>query len=280
MNILVLSALVILAALIIPLARGCARRAFFYPDRTMYGSPADQGLAFEDVSFSAEDGARLHAWFIPAVLADSRCGALGTVVHFHGNAQNISAHWEFAGWLASRGFNVFVFDYRGYGKSEGTPSIAGLCSDSRAALEYVRKRRDVDASRLFVFGQSLGGANAIAAVNTANRSGICAMAIEATFYSYSTIAHDKLPGAGWLVGNHYSAARHVGSLAPIPLLFIHGTGDGVIPVNHTKRLYAKASEPKHMILVPGGGHIDAMTPVHGDKYRNELVDFFEKALLS
>lgn len=277
MGLLALLALVFFVMLIVLLAGGFVQRAFFYPDRLTYGSPADQGVAFEEVLFSGEDGVHLHAWFLPAA-ADCRCEARGTVLHFHGNAQNISSHWEYSGWLVTRGFNVFIFDYKGYGKSEGKPSIKGLCADSRAALDYIRTRPDVDASKLLIFGQSLGGTNAIAAVVGSNRSGIRAIAIEATFYSYSSIAHDKLPGAGWLVGDYYSAANNIAKLAPIPLLFIHGTNDGVISVNHTERLYATASEPKRMLLIPGSGHIEAMLPAHGDRYKNELVAFFQEAL--
>jgi fermentation-respiration switch protein FrsA (DUF1100 family) len=204
--------------------------------------------------------------------------AKGTVVHFHGNAQNMSAHWQFMAWLPQRGFNVFVFDYRGYGASQGSPEPKGVFEDSNSALNYVRSRKDVDPERLFVFGQSLGGTNAIAAVGSGNRSGVKAIAIEATFYSYSAIASDKIYGTGSLVDDTYSADRYIGDLTPIPLLLLHGTADPVIPYGHSTRLFEKAREPKAMITIEGGGHTEALTPRFGVKYQEALLDFFDASL--
>jgi fermentation-respiration switch protein FrsA (DUF1100 family) len=222
--------------------------------------------------------ARLTGWLIPAAgLADPRT-AKGTVIHFHGNAQNMSAHWEFVGWLAQRGFNVFLFDYRGYGASSGNPAQKGLYEDSVAAIRHVRSRPDIDPSRLLVFGQSLGGTQALAAVGGGERAGVRAVAIESTFLSYSTIAGEKAGIAGTMVSDDYSAERYIARIAPIPLLLIHGTDDRVIPLSHGERLFALAREPKTFIRVPGGGHIESMTPRFGDTYRDQLVRFFEEAL--
>jgi len=257
---------------------GCAQDMFYYPDHVVYGTPAQAGLAFEELHFRSLDGTELSGWMIPAANAASPRAAKGTVVHFHGNSQNISAHWEFVGWLARRGFNVFVFDYRGYGASAGSPAPRGVYEDSVAALRYVRARPDVDAARLLVFGQSLGGTQAVAAVGAGERAGIRAMAVEATFVSYSSIASEKLSGAGWLMNDDYSAERYISGLAPIPLLLIHGTQDDVIPASHGERLFALAREPKTLIIVPGGRHIESMTARFGDVYRDRLVAFFEAGL--
>lgn len=261
----------------IPLA-ACISSPFYYPTKTVYGTPADEGMRYEPVTFSSDDGTRLSGWFIPASGTVDPRQAKGTVIHFHGNAQNMSAHWSFIAWLPQRGFNVFVFDYRGYGQSDGSPEPRGVFQDSNAALDYVRQRPDVDPTRLLVLGQSLGGTNAIAAVGAGNRDGIKAVAIEATFYSYSTIAHDKFPGAGWLVDDTYSADRHIGRIAPIPFLLLHGTADSVIPFHHAEMLLAKASAPKNLVTIEGGGHIEALTPRFGDTYRDSITRFFEAAL--
>lgn len=255
----------------------CTSSVFYHPDRILYSTPENAGLKFEQMVFTAADGTRLVGWFIPAAdRADPR-EAEGTVIHFHGNAQNISAHWQFVDWLPRRGYNVFTFDYRGYGGSEGQPSPAGLFLDSQGALDYVRHRHDVNPERLLVFAQSLGGANAIAAVGAGNRAGIRAMAVEATFASYSAIASDKMAGTGMLMDDSYSAERYVDKLSPIPLLLIHGTADPVIPDAHSKALLEKAKPPKELILVPGGGHIEATTERYGEKYRDALLAFFRKA---
>ena len=257
---------------------GCAQGLFYQPDRVLYDTPARAGLTYEQVVFPSRDGTRLVGWFIPAAgYADPR-NAKGTVVHFHGNAQNLSAHWRYVEWLPRRGFNLFVFDYRGYGASEGRPEPKGVFEDSSSALDYVRLRRDVDPQRLLVLGQSLGGANAIAAVGAGNRSGVKAVAIEATFFSYSSIASEKLSGAGSLMDDTYSPERFVGALAPTPFLLLHGGADPVIPYSHSERLFERAGEPKRLVRVEGAGHTEALTPRFGTQYQDLLIEFFDTAL--
>ena len=275
---LTLAAAAVLAVGFLLHAGGCADKAFYYPTKTVYGTPAlVAGIAYEDVTFKSADGTRLTGWFMPAQgVADAR-QAKGTVIHFHGNAGNIASHWQLAGWLTARGFNVFVFDYRGYGASEGSPSPEGCFEDSNAALDYVRTRPGVDPARLLVFGQSLGGNHAIAAVGAGNRTGVRALAAESTFFSYPSVANDHIPGLGLLVSDRYSAKNYIAAIAPIPLLLIHGTDDKIVPYAHATRLLAAAGEPKQLITIEGGGHIAAM--VHkDDSYRDALVKFFEDAL--
>jgi uncharacterized protein len=252
---------------------GCVQDAFYHPDRVLYDTPRSAGFAFEPVSFASADGTRLTGWFIPAVGVASPRDAKATVIHFHGNAQNMSAHWTFVRWLPPAGYNVFVFDYRGYGASEGRPDPRGLFDDSRAALDYVRSRADVDPARLVVFGQSLGGTNAIDAVASGDRRGVRAVVIEATFASYSAIANEKIASAGSLVSDDYSAERFVARIAPIPILFIHGTEDPVIPYSHSERLFALAGEPKALWTVPGGGHTEAFGDRFGERYRSLLLHY-------
>ena len=267
------------ALLALPLfLTGCAQSMFYYPDRVRYETPEALGLRYEAVQFQSADGTRLSGWFIPAVNRQSPKEAKGTVVHFHGNAQNMSAHWRFVAWLPKQDFNVFVFDYRGYGQSEGKPGPKGVFEDSNAALDHVRTRADVDPERLFVYGQSLGGTNAIAVVGSGNRAGVKAAAIEATFYSYSAIASEKLPGAGLLVSDAYAASRYIGAISPIPLLLIHGTADPVIPHSHSRRLLDAAREPKRLVEVEGAGHLEPMTERFGTTYQRALVDFFDASL--
>lgn len=261
------------------LLAGCVQSMFYYPDRVRYETPDVLGLRYEPVQFTSADGTRLSGWFLPAADRKNAKEAKGTVVHFHGNAQNMSAHWRFVAWLPKQDYNVFVFDYRGYGESEGTPEPKGVFEDSSAALNHVRSRADVDPERLFVFGQSLGGTNAIAVVGSGNRAGVKAAAIESTFYSYSSIANDKLSSAGLLVSDDYAASKYVAAISPIPLLLIHGTTDAVIPHAHSQRLLAAAREPKRLIEVPDAGHLEPMTALRfGHTYRQALTDFFEASM--
>lgn len=258
----------------------CAQNAFYYPDHKDYGTPAQQGLRYEDVRFASKDGTPLHGWFVPAQcpaessLHPAACPARATVIHFHGNAQNLSAHWAAVRHLPAEGYNVFLFDYRGYGQSGGTPSQQGLFDDGNAALDYVRTRSDVDKEKLLVFGQSLGGTNAIAVVGAGNKAGVRAVAIESTFASYSKIGNDKIPFAGsLLLRNTYAAERYVAQIAPIPVLFLHGTADQVIAPKHSQILYALAGEPKQLVLLEGGTHLG----LDGNaEYVRTLADFFRK----
>ncbi|MCL2296833.1 MAG: alpha/beta hydrolase [Proteobacteria bacterium] len=258
---------------------GCVLdQAFYYPSKNNYGNPGQGGLKYETVRFASRDGTSLSGWFLPATNVTNPRDAKGTVIHVHGNAENVSAHWPFVGWLPSRGYNVFMFDYRGFGHSEGKPNPRGVFEDTQSALDYVRTRPDVDPEKLLVFGQSLGGSNAIAALGAGHRAGIRAVAAEGTFSSYAAIANDKLPGAGLLVNDNYSAHRYIGQLPPIPLLLIHGANDDLVPPRHSERLFALAGEPRRLVLIPGGGHIDAMTERFGHTYQDLLVAFFDEAL--
>ena len=252
---------------------------FYYPDREEYDSPERIGFTFEHVFFNSPDGTLLSGWFIPAVGVTSPREAKGTVIHLHGNAQNMTAHWSFAEFVPPRGYNLFTFDYRGFGDSAPVrPDPKGVFEDSVAALDYLRSRTDIDAEKLFVFGQSLGGMLAIAA-SGASPQGICAVLAEAPFHSYSATVKDKMPGSTLVLEDTYTATAFVAKIAPIPLLLIHGTRDVVVPYSHSVRLLAEAGDPKRLITIEGGDHVDAMVGrVRGQTYQDEMIRFFDRAI--
>jgi uncharacterized protein len=263
--------------------QGCVGQMFYQPDRTVYDSPDRHGLKYEAVIFQSKDGTHLSGWFIPAVGAPR-----GTVIHFHGNAQNMTAHFGFVSWLPAQGFNLFVFDYRGYGTSAGTPDRQGVYEDSLAALDYIAARPDIDHNRLLVLGQSLGGANAIVALGSRPMAGIRAVAIDSAFASYQEIVRDKIanmpllsffgtPLSRLLLDNSLSPDAVIAHIAPTPLLIIHGTSDRVVPYAHGKRLFELAHEPKQFWTIEGGDHTETF-PNPGSPYHQRLVSFFNKAL--
>jgi fermentation-respiration switch protein FrsA (DUF1100 family) len=247
---------------------------FYHPDHQVYTTPDKQGLNYETVTFTSRDGTKLSGWFVPATRP-----AIGTVIHFHGNAQNMSAHFSFVAWLPQEGFNVFVFDYRGYGQSEGSAKRKGIHEDSIAALKYIKSRKDIAQDRLLVFGQSLGGANAIDAVTSAKLNGIRGVAIDSAFYSYRSVAKDKAPGflVDVFIGDDYSPGPVIAKISPIPLLIMHGTADAVVPYTHGKNLFAAAKEPKSLWTIDGAGHTEAIGRF-GATYRPKLVEFFTSCL--
>lgn len=251
---------------------------FYYPDRVDYDSPKRLNLRYEEVFFDSVDKTRLWGWLICTHDAQNPKDAKGTVVHMHGNAQNMTAHWSFAEWVVKRGYNLFTFDYRGYGKSEGAPEPKGIFEDSVSALEYLSSRNDIDTDKLCVFGQSLGGMLAIAAVG-AHPKGVRALLAEAPFYSYSQTIKDKFGNPDAALDDTYTAKSYIEKISPIPLMLIHGTADQVVPYSHSQRLFELAKEPKKFITIDGGTHVDSMVEqVRGRKYQDLMIDFFNKSL--
>ncbi|MCI0749224.1 MAG: alpha/beta hydrolase [Nevskiales bacterium] len=241
---------------------GCTQ-LFFQPDRQTVFHPRDLGLASEDVYLNTPDGLRLHAWWLPAI------GPVrGTVLFLHGNAENISTHIRSVAWLPAQGFNVFLPDYRGYGESQGTATMAGVHTDAETALAYLARQPERNGTPLWVFGQSLGGAVALRTVaQSPYRAAVCAVVVESAFSSPRLIAREKLASLwltwplqwplSFLFSDAYSPLAVVDRISPIPLLLIHGDADPVVPVSHAQRLHAAARDPKTLWIVPDGRHIDA-----------------------
>ncbi len=254
---------------------GCSVNSLFYlPNHVLYQIPI---YPYEDVTFFSKDGTELNGWFIPA-----KGTPWGTVIFFHGNASNISSHYTFVRWLTEKGFNLFLFDYRGYGKSEGCPDRRGIYEDSVSAIEYVQSRKDIDPDKLLILGQSLGGANAISAVGNNHFKGIRAVVIEASFFSYTSIAKDRLRhgscllpsiSADILLNDEFSPGRVVDKISPIPILFIHGTADDVVPFHHSQWLFEKAGNPKQLWMIENGRHVEAFTR-YGKVYQEKVVEFY------
>lgn len=259
---------------------GCAGQ-FFHPMSRHVSLPSDRGLAYEDVWLTAADGTRLHGWFLPA-----RGAARGTVLFLHGNAENISTHIASVDWLPARGYHVLLIDYRGFGASHGTPSVEGALLDVDAAVRWLLARRDVDRRRIAVFGQSLGASLAIDYVaRSEHRPHIRVVIADSAFASYRDIAREKLAAfwltrplqapLSWTVGDRHSPIHSVARLAPIPVLFIHGERDRIIPPHHSRRLYQAAAEPKALWIVPGGRHIDAP---QRPEIRARILEYLEMQL--
>lgn len=254
---------VAVVALLLLLLAGCVERMFFYPDSAQYTRPGQFGLQHEDVSIATADGVRLHAWWLPA-----KGTALGSVLHLHGNAANVGNHLPLVAWLPGAGFNVLMLDYRGFGRSQGKPTLDGVVEDAAAALRHLRSRPGVDGGRLVVLGQSLGGATALRLL-ARDSGGVRLAVIEAAFASYRGIARDAAMQSVVLAPllplalPALPAARHdplaaLGSLR-VPLLIVHGTADEVIPFRHGELLAAAAPAGTEFIRVDGARHMESLT---------------------
>lgn len=241
------------------LLSGCAEGYFFYPDTRIYTTPAQLGIAVEEIVFG--DEVKLHGWWMPA--AKPRA----TLVQAHGNAANVTNHVPLVAWLPSAGINVLSFDYRGFGRSEGSPTLDGVVADTRAALARAR-RQQASALPLVLLGQSLGGATSVRALAEDAAGDIKLLILDSAFASYRGIAREAagrglmswllplaLPGLPPEDRDPLSAMPRIRA----PVLLLHGEQDSIIPIGHSERLHAAAVTSKQLIRIAGGQHLDALS---------------------
>lgn len=245
----------------------CEDRIIYHPYKYPEGiwNPSEFNVTVEDVFFQARDGTRLHGWYIPSPNAQA------TLLWFHGNAGNLTHRLENIRQLQPLNLNIFIFDYRGYGKSEGKPSEAGLYQDSQAAYDIlVREKNIVPSESLFLFGRSLGG---ICAVEVASGNEAAGLILESVFTSAQDMAGKVLPllPIGWALRSKFSAIEKVPHLK-LPKLFLHGTEDEIVPYKLGRKLYSAAAEPKEFYDIEGAGHNDAYG-VGGPEYFSALHQF-------
>jgi fermentation-respiration switch protein FrsA (DUF1100 family) len=242
----------------------------FHPSAEIVHTPRHAGLEFQDLFFTTVDGVRLNGWFIPHPQARV------TMVWFHGNAGNISHRVENIKLLHDKvKINIFIFDYRGYGRSEGSVSEEGTYRDGAAALDFVRKKLRVDAENLILFGRSLGAA---VAAEMAVRFESRGLILETPFTSIRDMAKTVFPllPIGPLLQTRYDVVEKVGRVK-VPLLVLHGDHDDVVPYEQGKKVFAAAREPKEFYTIKGATHNDTYI-VGGDGYFQRLSRFVETVI--
>jgi fermentation-respiration switch protein FrsA (DUF1100 family) len=230
-------------------AAGCREsieaRFIYHPSRALAADPAHLGLAFRDVVFEAADGVRLHGWLVPGREPT-------TLLYSHGNAGNIADRLPILRMLVDElGVGVFAYDYRGYGRSEGAPSEAGLVRDAVAARAAL-VAQGVAPERIVYYGRSLGAA---VTVELALAHPPAAVVLESPFASVRAMANTVLPGAGYLFRTRWDARAAVARLHA-PLLVLHGDADEVVPWAQGRAVFEAAREPKAFFTIPGGRHYD------------------------
>ncbi len=246
------------------------KRFVFFPESELNGTPAQVGLHYDDVCLTASDGMTLHGWFLPAPEAVAGPDTQ-TWLWFHGNGGNLStriSQLERAHHLL--GVHQFIFDYRGYGRSEGKPSEQGTYLDARAALHYLEQRPDVDPNQIVFFGHSLGAAVAIELAVSHPPAG---MALIAPFSSIRDMAKLALPLplAGWIVRNHYNSLAAIPKVRA-PLIILHGELDEIVPHSQGIKLYQAANAPKRFVTLPDASHNNAHH-VAADVMSHALLEF-------
>jgi fermentation-respiration switch protein FrsA (DUF1100 family) len=241
-------------------------KLIYFPMRYPAGDWEPQGLAYEDVWFQAADGIRLHGWYA------HHDNPRAVILLAHGNAGNITHRAELIRALHQHfSTSVLVFDYRGYGKSEGRPNERGVLLDARAARSWLAHRAGIDPGQVVLMGRSLGGA---VAVDLAATEGARGLILEATFTSLPDVAARHYPWAPvrMLMRNRLDSLSKIAGYAG-PLLQVHGAADDIIPIDLGRRLFAQARGPKWFVPIADAGHNDWFTA--WPHYRTALGEFLD-----
>lgn len=232
-------------------------------------TPADIGLAFEEVRFSTRDGVSLHGWFIPAPRAQ------GVLLHCHGNGGNISHRLDSIRLVHDLGLSVFIFDYRGYGLSAGRPTEEGTYRDAAAAWQYLREARGFREQDIVVYGQSLGAA---IAAHVARDRRAAALILESPFTSIADVAshHYWFLPVRWLTRFKYPTAEYVRDVHA-PTLVIHSAQDEITPFEHGRAVFEQANAPKTFLEISGDHNAGFL--LSGARYTNGLRAFIDAQAL-
>jgi uncharacterized protein len=264
------SIVVVVAALMLAFLWLVQRSLIYLPDRS---SPMRELMPAggEEVRFTTDDGVELAGWFVPAL--GRRVPGPGVVV-FNGNAGHRGYRAPLAEALAAEGASVLLVDYRGYGGNPGSPSETGLMADARAAAGYLAGRREVDPERVVYFGESLGGAVAVALA--AERSP-AALVLRSPFASLAAMGRHHypwLPVVDALLLDRFAAVRQIGAVR-VPLLVIVASDDEIVPVGQSRALFEAANEPKRWLEIRGARHNDG-TMLDGEELIEAVAAFLRE----
>jgi len=234
--------------------RSLLNSLLYFPSRAIIETPDRAGLEYRDLRLETNDGERLHGWWIGA-----RRKSLGHLLLCHGNAGNVGDRVLHAALLTAAGFDVLLFDYRGYGRSSGRPSEAGTYRDARAALRCLLEQPGVDPARLLYLGESLGGAVALDLALERPPAGLVLLSAFTGVRELGRLHYPFVPAA--LIPDAYPTLRRVREL-DAPLLLLHGDRDEIVPLSQGRALFEAAPGPKQIHVFPGLGHND-LVPLAG-----------------
>jgi len=225
-------------------ARYMEAKSLFFPMKGITMTPAEIGLEYEDIYFRTADNIQLNGWFIPSK------NARFTILYAHGNAGNIGHRLEKIRILHEMALNIFIFDYRSYGRSKGTrASEKGLYKDMRAAYNYLVKNRGIPPKNIIPYGESLGGA---VAIDLAAKAGIGGLITEETFTSVKDMAKMAYPFLpSFIFSSKFNSASKIREI-DAPVLIVHSLEDEIVPFRMGEELYKKAKNPKEFLKLRGG----------------------------
>jgi fermentation-respiration switch protein FrsA (DUF1100 family) len=247
--------------LLILLALSGCSSMLFYPEPGLPFTPQKAHLQYRDITLTAADGTHLHAWWLPA---KEGVAAKGTVLHLHGNGGNLAWHLGGSWWLPEQGYQVLLLDYRGYGLSEGEPSLPAIYQDIDAAFNWLDSAPETQGKPLVVLGQSIGGALAVhyLAEHPRQRQRLKALVLDGTPASYRDVARYTLGTSwltwtfqtplSWLIPDADSAINGMSRLQGTPLLLFQSMDDTLVPMDNGITLYKAAPLPRVLQLTRGG----------------------------
>jgi fermentation-respiration switch protein FrsA (DUF1100 family) len=233
-------------------------KLLYFPVREVSCTPAELGLDFENVTFESSDGLRLSGWYIPSDNSPF------TILFCHGNGGNITHCLDSIDIFHDLGLSCFVFDYRGYGYSQGRPSEEGTYLDAEAAYKWLTEKKKISPDNIIVFGRSLGGS---IAAQLAGKNHVGALVIESTFTSYVEIGRKFYPymPVRWLARFSYNTVQYIKDVL-CPIMLIYSRDDEIVPFEFGRELYEAANEPKEFVEI-FGSHNDGFL-VSGEIYKD------------
>ena len=245
------------------------KHLIYFPDKQLVFTPDIALLEYEDIYMQTRDGLKIHGWYIPADSAER------VLIFCHGNAGNISHRIASIQIFHQLGLNILIFDYRGFGRSEGTPDEQGTYLDAEAAWHYLTESKGYRASQIVVFGRSLGTGIASWLAREKRPSSLI---LESSFTSMPDLAARLYPlfPARWLSRYSYPTRENLKHLS-LPVLFIHSPGDEIIPYELGRENYAIAREPKTFLEI-SGSHNDGFL-VSGEIYLAGIARFLKDSRL-
>jgi len=232
--------------------------------------PIIENAEVDEVYIPLKSGKKLHCWYYKVA------NATKTILFSHGNAGNLSSRNSILNLLTKTGASVFIYDYEGFGKSEGLPSIDGICENGLAVYDYLVEKEGIKPENLVVYGESLGTG---VAMYLADEKPVSAVILQSGFSSLRTIAQESYPTLraypSFLFPAQQLDTLTLAKKAHPPLLIIHGSLDRVVPYSHAERLYKEAIEPKQLLTLPKSGHTDiCSTAPH--EFLKAVVEFMER----
>ena len=264
----ILIPIVIFSVFIFAYLKYFEKKGIYYPTKEIEFTPIDVGLKYENVFFYIGSGLTLNGWFIPA--EDPRA----TLLFCHGNAGNISHRIEIIKVFNKLNLNVFIFDYRGYGKSRGSPSEEGLYRDAQAAYKYLLGRKNINKDAIVVYGKSIGANVAIDLVSKVKAAALISESGFSSAYDMGRKLFPYLP-TKWIITIKYDALTKIKNIS-IPKLIIHSQDDEIVPFKLGKKLFEAAPPPKEFYEMQGG-HNEAFFMAR-EEYSVKINNFLSKYL--